>query len=122
VNIGHQICGIFVSGYFVSCLTSSVQVASALAAPLIIPMLLFGGLFLKNDSIPVYFEWLSYLSWFKYGNEMLSINQWSGITFNDTSAFPVQCPDGLCTGEWVLEFYAFDPVMYSHDLTIQPVS
>nr|QST15003.1 ABCG2-like1 protein [Diaphanosoma celebensis] len=104
-------------GYFVSCLTSSVQVASALAAPLIIPMLLFGGFFLRGDSIPVYFEWLSYLSWFKYGNEMLSINQWLGVTFNDTSTDSfVACPDGQCTGELVLQFFAYDPDNFYVDL------
>jgi ATP-binding cassette, subfamily G (WHITE), eye pigment precursor transporter len=91
-------------------------VALAISAPLIIPMLLFGGFFLSNASVPVYFEWLSYLSWFKYGNEALSINQWSGVTFNDTSAAfpggPPTCPDGVCTGEAVLTNFSFDPVSF----------
>ena len=103
-------------GYFVSCLASSTQVALAISAPLIIPMLLFGGFFLDNDAVPVYFEWLSYLSWFKYGNEALSINQWSGVTFNDTTPAypggPPSCgPEGICTGEAVLKQFAFDSVM-----------
>lgn len=90
--------------------------ALAISAPLIVPLLLFGGLFLKNDDIPVYFNWLSYLSWFKYGNELLSINQWSGIKFNDTSPVypggPPSCPEGLCTGELILSSGDFNPVNY----------
>ncbi|WAQ93841.1 WHITE-like protein, partial [Mya arenaria] len=30
-------------------------------------------------SIPVYFIWLEYLSWFKYANEVLAVNQWQNI-------------------------------------------
>lgn len=99
-----------------SCLTASVQVAQAVTAPILVPMMLFGGFFLRPDSIPVYFEWLSYLSWFKYGNELLSINQWSGFTFNDTTSVypggPPTCPDGVCTGEFILKTFAFNPVIF----------
>ncbi len=51
---------------------------------MIIPVLLFGGFFLQNGSVPVYLDWLRYLSWFMYGNEALSINQWYGVEFNNT--------------------------------------
>lgn len=30
-------------------------------------------------SVPDYFIWLEYLSWFKYSNELLAINQWQNI-------------------------------------------
>ena len=55
--------------------------ALALASPIMVPLLLFGGLFLKIDTIPDYFAWLSYISWFMYGNEAISISQWSGVEF-----------------------------------------
>jgi hypothetical protein len=29
--------------------------------------------------VPPYLKWLSNLSWFKYGNEALLVNQWSGV-------------------------------------------
>lgn len=32
-----------------------------------------------SSSIPVYFIWLEYLSWFKFANELLSVNQWENI-------------------------------------------
>ena len=31
------------------------------------------------SSVPDYFIWLEYLSWFKYSNELLAINQWQNI-------------------------------------------
>lgn len=53
--------------------------ALSIGPPVIIPFLLFGGFFLNSGSVPVYFQWLSYLSWFRYGNEALLINQWADV-------------------------------------------
>ncbi|XP_042213035.1 protein white-like [Homarus americanus] len=66
-------------GYMISCLAPNVHLALALSAPLIIPLMLFGGFFLNSDSVPVYFIWIKYISWFNYGNEALMINQWADI-------------------------------------------
>merc|ERR1712110_1306137 len=64
-------------GYFISSLADSVEVANTLANPIIAPLLLFGGLFIKSNRIPVYFFWLKYISWFYYGTEVIFIGQWS---------------------------------------------
>lgn len=74
-----------------------------------IPLLLFGGFFLSNGAVPVYFEWLRYISWFMYANEALSINQWTGVSFNDTNS---PCPNHICTDEYILNQYEFNPVMF----------
>lgn len=66
-------------GYLISCASSSVSMALSIGPPLIIPFLLFGGFFLNSGSVPEYFKWLSYLSWFRYGNEALLINQWADV-------------------------------------------
>ena len=89
-------------------MTSSTQVALALGPPFIIPLLLFGGFFLRNGSVPVYFDWLRYVSWFMYANEALSINQWQGISFNDTLS---PCPNHVCTDKYILKQFDFDPVI-----------
>lgn len=94
--------------------------ASALSAPLIIPMLLFGGFFLNNGTVPVYFEWLSHISWFMYGNEALSINQWSGLVINnpacsDNSTIPAGV---FCSGEDVLNQLNFNQVATFHLLIL----
>lgn len=66
-------------GYMISCASKNTSMALALGPPIIIPFLLFGGFFLNAASVPFYFEWLSYLSWFRYGNEALLINQWATV-------------------------------------------
>ncbi|WAR21687.1 WHITE-like protein [Mya arenaria] len=63
-------------GYIVSAAANSVSTALAIGPPLMIPLLMFGGFFLNSDSIPVYFIWLEYLSWFKYANELLADKVW----------------------------------------------
>ncbi|KAK6166710.1 hypothetical protein SNE40_023343 [Patella caerulea] len=70
-------------GYLISTLTKSVDIALAIAPPILIPFMLFGGFFLNAGTIPVYFVWLEYISWFKYANELLSINQWKHVTHID---------------------------------------
>ena len=47
-------------GFMISCLANSTQIAMALAAPLIIPVMLFGGFFLQNGAVPFYFQCLRY--------------------------------------------------------------
>lgn len=70
-------------GYMVSCIAPSLQVALALAPTLIIPFMIFGGFFLNGGSVPDWLGWLQYLSWFKYSNEILVVNQWKNVTFDD---------------------------------------
>ncbi|KAJ3643839.1 hypothetical protein Zmor_026525 [Zophobas morio] len=73
-------------GYMISCASPSITVALSVGPSLIIPFMLFGGFFLNISSIPVYLQWVSYLSWFRYGNGALLINQWLNVT-------EIECPD-----------------------------
>ncbi|XP_068154443.1 protein white [Drosophila tropicalis] len=66
-------------GYLISCASSSTSMALSVGPPVIIPFLLFGGFFLNSGSVPIYLKWLSYLSWFRYANEGLLINQWADV-------------------------------------------
>ncbi|KAI9559857.1 ABC protein [Daphnia sinensis] len=65
----------------------------------------------SKQRFPAYLDWMRYLSWFMYGNEALSINQWVGVQFNDTA-----CPDGVCIGEHILKDYDYDPDFYYRDV------
>lgn len=80
-------------GYMVSCISSSLNIALSIGTPLLMPLLLFGGFYLNNASVPVYFIWIKYISWFYYGYESLIINQWSTIS-NETCATDQICPNG----------------------------
>ncbi|XP_045170130.2 protein white-like [Mercenaria mercenaria] len=66
-------------GYIVSAAANSVSTALVIASTVMIPLLMFGGFFLNSESIPVYFIWLEYLSWFNYAYELIAINQWDNI-------------------------------------------
>ncbi|XP_018015632.1 protein white isoform X2 [Hyalella azteca] len=106
-------------GYLISCLARNLEMALAIAAPLIIPFMLFGGFFLNSDSVPVYFIWLQYISWFNYANEALNINQWDdfgsiGCEFgNNTSSL---CP--YQTGDDVLRDLNFESDNFGMDIGV----
>ena len=96
-------------GYLISCASSSISMALSVGPPVIIPFLIFGGFFLNSGSVPSYFVWLSYLSWFRYGNEALSINQWTGVTDIICTRSNTTCPT---TGKIILETLNFDTVSF----------
>ena len=78
---------------------------------MIIPLMLFGGFFLNNGQVPVYLDWLRYLSWFMYSNEALTINQWQGVRFNTTECSANKSiPLITCTGEDVIKQFEFKSV------------
>jgi ATP-binding cassette, subfamily G (WHITE), eye pigment precursor transporter len=94
-------------GYLISCASSSISMALSVGPPVIIPFLIFGGFFLNSGSVPSYFKWLSYLSWFRYGNEALTINQWTGVTGIVCTRSNTTCPT---TGKIILETLNFTSV------------
>lgn len=96
-------------GYLISCASSSISMALSIGPPLIIPFLLFGGFFLNSGSVPFYFEWLSYLSWFRYGNEALLINQWADVGPGEIECnrLNATCP---ADGRVILQILNFDAV------------
>ncbi|DBA00887.1 TPA: hypothetical protein N0F65_008530 [Lagenidium giganteum] len=54
-------------GYMVSCISNRVDIAPILGILFMLPMILFGGLFLNSASTPWYFVWLQDLSPVMYG-------------------------------------------------------
>jgi len=79
-------------GYFMSCSSSSLPLALGISSPVILPLYLFGGMFLRNGSIPQWLDWIKYFSWFFYSYEALVINQWSGVT-------NITCSNAFSTNE-----------------------
>ncbi|CAL4155083.1 unnamed protein product [Meganyctiphanes norvegica] len=63
-------------GYMISCMAKNYQTALIISTPLTFPLMIFGGFFIKTDTLPAWLSWMTYLSWFNYGFEALSINQW----------------------------------------------
>ncbi|XP_050505521.1 protein white isoform X3 [Diabrotica virgifera virgifera] len=100
-------------GYLVSCISRNTSMALTLGAPLVIPFLLFGGYFMNLGSLPHYLKWLSYFSWFRFGNEALMINQWENITDIDCSTNSTICPKN---GHVILETYNFAEENFTVDI------
>lgn len=107
-----------IAGYLISCVSSSVSMALSIGPPVIIPFLLFGGFFLNTGSVPEYFKWLSYLSWFRYGNEALLVNQWASVKAGEIACTRLNatCPSD---GHVVLETLNFSEVSSSGFLFIE---
>ncbi|KAK7111238.1 protein white-like [Littorina saxatilis] len=94
-------------GLIISTLAGDVNIALAIAPPILIPFMMFGGFFLNNDSVPVYFIWLKYLSWFKYANELLTVNQWEDVTSIDCGSNSTLVPCQYRNGADVLRYISF---------------
>lgn len=94
-------------GMVISALAPTPNAATALSGPCVIPVMLFGGFFIKDHSVPVYFVWLKVFSWIKYAFELAQVNQWAD--FGD-----IGCPANVSStcyrdGEAVLKMNNYDP-------------
>lgn len=66
-------------GSVLSVVANTPQQAAALQIPILLPLMIFGGFFLNNESGQKWLNWLKYISWFYYGNEAALINQWRDV-------------------------------------------
>ena len=90
-------------GYLVSTAVPSVDVALAVGPAIVLPFLLFGGLFINLSSIPDWLAWLEYLSWFRYAYNLMAVVIWSDRTIDCPGGVPgsEQCP--FVSGDQVLD-------------------
>jgi ABC-type multidrug transport system permease subunit len=95
-------------GTFVSVTAPNTNAALAIAAPVMVPLMIFSGYLLNTDDIPKYFLFLRYLSWFSYANENLFINQFSDVTSIACDNPAEECQKQFRNGEDVLNFFKMD--------------
>ncbi|OQR90706.1 ATP-binding Cassette (ABC) Superfamily, partial [Achlya hypogyna] len=67
-------------GYMVSCVAKNADVANIIGILILLPCVIFGGLFLNSDDIPVYLKWAEFLTPLKYGFRGMSRAFWSTVT------------------------------------------
>ena len=75
-------------GIVVGCFCKDVQSAKGVIIPTLAPLLIFSGYVIPYKSIPSYFEWAYYSSFFAYSFSLLQINELRGRVY--TEDCPVQ--------------------------------
>ncbi|CAK4652217.1 hypothetical protein LEN26_004983 [Aphanomyces euteiches] len=75
-------------GYMVGCIARRSEIAQIVGIVIILPLMIFGGLFLNADNTPVYFSWLEFISPMKYGFRGMSRSFWNSVDY-------ISCADGL---------------------------
>lgn len=83
----------------------NLNVSMAMAPMIFIPLMLLGGFFLSDDSIPKWLMWIKYFSPFKYGFQILARNEFDGLTFTCSTDPAASCTP---TGDKVLSDLSLD--------------
>lgn len=91
-------------GWFIAAATGDLRIASAISAPIIMPFFLFGGLFQSENTTPIYFKPIKWISWFRYGYHMLMVNELKDLKL-DCINDVVPCPNGTI----ILEQFSINP-------------
>ncbi|XP_065840254.1 protein white-like [Oscarella lobularis] len=102
-------------GYLVSAGAPSVSVALAIGPVSFIPFLLFGGFFIRSGTVPVYLEWIQFISWFFYGFETLMVNEWTDSPQLSCGTNNAGC---LQNGTQVLDFFGLDENNFNRDIGV----
>ncbi|KDO27028.1 hypothetical protein SPRG_07741 [Saprolegnia parasitica CBS 223.65] len=102
-------------GYMVSCLARTPEIAPILGILVILPFVLFGGLFLNLNDIPVYLQWFAYISPLKYAFRGISRAFWTTIG-------TIPCDDAIETcvarsGAGVLAHLQLDSNTMAYDVS-----
>ncbi|RKP22687.1 P-loop containing nucleoside triphosphate hydrolase protein, partial [Syncephalis pseudoplumigaleata] len=69
---------------------SELSVALAVVPTLILPMMIFGGLFANVATLPVWIRWFKWLSLMKYGFVALAKNEFHGLTIGCGDDVPAE--------------------------------
>ncbi|CAF1384549.1 unnamed protein product, partial [Didymodactylos carnosus] len=92
----------------------SVDSAVSIALPFIETAMLFTGFMINNRSVPVYFKWFQYSTWYYYSYSAILLGIWKPVhnmTFCHSTDYCFQ------TGGQVLDFYAI-PDKLGFDVTM----
>ncbi|ELR13185.1 ABC2 type transporter superfamily protein [Acanthamoeba castellanii str. Neff] len=92
----------------ISASTPNLDAAFALLPAAFIPFTIFSGLLVNEDSVPSWVAWVKYFSLFKYGFQILAINEFDGLQF---TCEPSERVNGTCiyaTGQDVLDAMNLD--------------
>eukprot|EP00392_Amoebophrya_sp_AT5.2_P012085 g12179.t1 len=121
-------------GYVISAAAKNVHVAATAGPLIVLPLFIFGGLFVHNDDCPPYFLWVRFLSFINYGfeanlvavvgeidaiacentlsNRLLEMGHFSAESYAEVASLPPELRDKpMCRyydGKQVVKSYGFD--------------
>lgn len=100
------------------CASPSLEVANILAPITTVLFLLFGGFYVNSNNIPIYYQWIHYISFFKYGYEILVKNEFTGLTFTckDSEKNGGLCP--IPNGETQIKLLGMEDVSIYQNFVI----
>ena len=78
-------------GMFVSACSSSSAMANAIGIPCVVIFLLFAGFYIIVDSIPIVANLIPYISFMRWGFQMLIVNEFKGESFECVSGSEDGC-------------------------------
>jgi ATP-binding cassette subfamily G (WHITE) protein 1 len=76
-------------GVFFACIFPSLPIALAATPVILMPLMLFSGLFANTSSIPVWLRWIQWVSPMKYAYEGMLKNEYYGILLYCNGTVPV---------------------------------
>ncbi|CAK4611961.1 unnamed protein product [Aphanomyces euteiches] len=100
-------------GYMVGCMVRRVDLAPIIGVVIVLPLILFGGLFINADDMPAYYIWLEYISPLKFAYRGLMRAFWSTITTIPCSADVATC---VHSGFQVLQNNSLDTASVAVDI------
>merc|ERR1712154_263209 len=65
-------------GFLCGCAAPSVEAATTIGQTLVALMILFSGFFIHVDSLPVWIEWMSYVSTIRWSFMAFVLNEFEG--------------------------------------------
>jgi hypothetical protein len=69
-------------GFFVGTLFKEPRLASVLTPLILMPLMMFSGIYTRLDSLAPWIGWIQYLSPFKYGLHALLVNEFHHETYH----------------------------------------
>ncbi|VDM26186.1 unnamed protein product [Toxocara canis] len=91
-------------GYAMSCIFEELSIAVNVMPAFVMPALAFAGFFINQNTLPIYFFYFKYISYFGYAYESLIINEWTHVDYIPGCTSNTTC---LQTGVDVIESLDF---------------
>ena len=90
-------------GMVAGAMFKQVNVGMAILMVILLPLMLFSGFLVNNDSIPVFLRWIRHVSPTKYAFHALMLNEFTGLTFKNCDKNALMSQVHKCSGDFVLQ-------------------